>query len=56
MTESPKKPSIWHVMSTREDGTQVIETRRTSEAVARNDQSIIKTILFRNAWVVEITP
>lgn len=46
--------AIYEVWSTHEDGTQVRETRRTSQGVAINDQSIIKSILYRNSWIVEV--
>lgn len=50
----PEQHSVYQVVSIHEDGSQAVETRRTSQAVALNDQSIISSILFRKAWVTEV--
>jgi hypothetical protein len=53
MSKPERSNVVYQVWSTHEDGQQVMETRRTDQSVAYSDMSIIKSILFRSAWVVE---
>jgi hypothetical protein len=43
-----------HVNEEADTSQEVLETQRTAKGVAYEDASLIRTILGRKAWVVEV--
>jgi hypothetical protein len=48
------QPRFYRVFSRHEDGTDVLETQRTDGGVANQDVDLLKSVLHRTAWVVEV--